>query len=58
MDVHIISTEHLYHKELYPTEADQIWNIAKHDLLVLEYYSSFEDFKQKISEYFRTKSWS
>jgi transposase len=32
-----------------------VWNIAKHDLLVLEYYSSFEDFKQKISIYFRTK---
>jgi hypothetical protein len=32
-----------------------VWNIAKHDLLVLEYYSSFEDFRQGISEYFRTK---
>jgi transposase len=32
-----------------------VWNIAKHDLLVLEYYSSFEDFRQRISEYFRTK---
>jgi transposase len=31
-----------------------VWNIAKHDLLVLEYYSSFEDFRQRISEYFRT----
>jgi transposase len=34
---------------------EEIWNIAKHDLLVLEYYSSFEDFRQRISEYFRTK---
>jgi AICAR transformylase/IMP cyclohydrolase PurH len=55
MDVRIISTEHIYHKELNPTEADQIWNIAKRELLALKYYPSFEDFKQKISEYFRTK---
>jgi transposase len=34
---------------------EEMWNIAKHDLLVLEYYSSFEDFRQKISNYFRTK---
>jgi hypothetical protein len=26
MDVRIISTEHIYHKELNPTEADQFWN--------------------------------
>jgi transposase len=31
-----------------------VWNIAKHDLLVLKYYSSFEDFKEKVSRYFRT----
>jgi transposase len=34
---------------------EQVWNIAKQDLLVLEHYSSFEDFRQRISEYFRTK---
>lgn len=34
---------------------EEVWNIAKHDLLVLEYYSSFEDFREKISRYFRTK---
>ncbi len=34
---------------------EEIWNIAKNDLLVLQYYSSFTDFKNKISTYFRTK---
>jgi len=34
---------------------EQVWNIAKRELLVLQHYSSFEDFKQKISIYFRTK---
>ncbi|WP_458719154.1 transposase [Candidatus Nitrosocosmicus sp. R] len=34
---------------------EEVWNIAKHDLLLLKYYPSFEDFKQKISCYFRTK---
>jgi DDE superfamily endonuclease len=34
---------------------EEVWNIAKHDLLVLKYYSSFEDFKQRICCYFRTK---
>ena len=34
---------------------EEVWNIAKHDLLVLKQYSSFEDFKKKISCYFRTK---
>ena len=34
---------------------EEIWNIAKRELLVLEYYSSFEDFREKISCYFRTK---
>jgi hypothetical protein len=33
----------------------EIWNIAKRDLLVLQYYQSFTDFKNKISGYFRTK---
>ena len=34
---------------------EEVWNIAKRDLLVLKYYPSFEDFKEKISGYFRTK---
>ncbi|HEY6535062.1 MAG TPA: hypothetical protein VIY08_04565, partial [Candidatus Nitrosocosmicus sp.] len=34
---------------------EQIWNIAKQDLLVLKYYSSFTYLKNKISRYFRTK---
>ena len=34
---------------------EEIWNIAKNDLLVLQHYSSFTDFIIKISTYFRTK---
>jgi transposase len=34
---------------------EQVWHIAKNDLLVLQYYSSFTDFRNKISRYFRTK---
>ena len=34
---------------------EEIWNIAKRDLLVLQYYQSFADLKNKISRYFRTK---
>ena len=34
---------------------EEVWNIAKRDLLVLKYYPSFGDFKEKISTYFRTK---
>jgi hypothetical protein len=34
---------------------EEVWNMAKQDLLVLEYYSSFEDFKEKVSLYFRTR---
>ena len=34
---------------------EEVWNIAKRDLLVLKYYSSFADLKNKISAYFRTK---
>jgi len=34
---------------------EEVWNIAKNDLLVLQYYSSFADFKNKLSIYFRTK---
>jgi transposase-like protein len=33
----------------------EVWNIARRDLLVLQYYSSFADLKNKISAYFRTK---
>ncbi|MER5174298.1 MAG: transposase [Candidatus Nitrosocosmicus sp.] len=34
---------------------EEVWNIAKRDLFVLQYYPSFEDFKNKIAIYFRTK---
>ena len=34
---------------------EEVWNIAKRDLLVLKYYPSFSDFKDKMSRYFRTK---
>jgi transposase len=34
---------------------EKVWSIAKRDLLVLKYYSSFGDLKNKISKYFRTK---
>ena len=34
---------------------EKVWSIAKRDLLVLKYYSSFADLKNKISAYFRTK---
>ncbi len=34
---------------------EEVWNIAKRDLFVLKYYSSFADLKNKISSYFRTK---
>ena len=34
---------------------EEVWNIAKRDLLVLKYYPSFADLKRRISCYFRTK---
>jgi transposase len=34
---------------------EEVWNIAKRDLLVLQYYQSFADFKEKICKYLRTK---
>jgi transposase len=34
---------------------EEVWNIAKRELLVLKHYPSFDDFRQKISLYFRTK---
>ena len=34
---------------------EEVWNIAKRDLLVLSYYQSFTDLKKKITSYFRTK---
>jgi len=34
---------------------EECWNISKDDLLVLRYYSSFPDFKERIVEYLRTK---
>ena len=37
---------------------EEIWNIAKRDMLVLKYYPTFSDFKKNISRYFRTKRFS
>ena len=37
---------------------EEVWNIAKRDLLVLKQYSSFDVFKKRISCYFRTKRFS
>jgi hypothetical protein len=34
---------------------EEVWHIAQNDLLVLQHYSSFTDFKKKIASYFRTK---
>ena len=34
---------------------EEIWNIAKRDLLVLQYYQSFADLSNRITRYFRTK---
>jgi transposase len=32
-----------------------VWNMAKRDLLVLNYHPSFSDLKNRISGYFRTR---
>jgi len=34
---------------------EEAWNIAQHELLALEFYPSFEGFREKVSRYFRTK---
>ncbi|MDX1373229.1 MAG: transposase [Nitrososphaeraceae archaeon] len=34
---------------------EEIWHITKNDLVVVQYYPSFTDFKNKLSQYFRTK---
>ena len=34
---------------------EQVWHIAKSDLLVLQFYSSFTDFTNKLCKYFRTE---
>ncbi len=34
---------------------EEIWNMAKRNILVLKYYTSFADWKNKTSTYFRTK---
>ena len=34
---------------------EEVWNIAKRDMLVLKCYRTFSDFKKSISCYFRTK---
>ena len=37
---------------------EECWNISKNDLLVTRYYQSFIQFRNKITEYFRTKRFS
>ena len=37
---------------------EEVWNMAKRDLLVPKHYPSFSDFKNRISGYFRTKRFS
>jgi len=37
---------------------EEVWNIAKRELLILGYYSSFEGFIQRITQYFRTRRFS
>ena len=34
---------------------NEVWNMAKRELLVLKYYASFTGLKIKLSTYFRTK---
>ncbi len=34
---------------------EEVWNIAKRDLFVLQYYTPFTDLKNRISIYFRTE---
>ena len=34
---------------------EEVWNMARRDLLVMKYYPSFADLKNEISLYFRTK---
>ena len=34
---------------------EEVWNMAKNDLLVLSYYPSFADFKNRISRIFQDK---
>ena len=34
---------------------EEVWNIAKRDLLILKYYSSFADFKEQDIEIFQNK---
>ena len=34
---------------------EECWNISKDQLLVLSYYSSFKEFRERIGEYLRTK---
>jgi len=34
---------------------EEYWNISKYDLLVSKYYQSFAQFRNNITEYFRTR---
>ena len=38
----------------YLNAVEQCWNMAKHALLVSEYYGNFDTFKRAVSKYFRT----
>ncbi len=62
---HVFAIKLSYATKHLPTTAspefmvmEKIWNIAKRDLLVLKYYSSFSDLKDRISAYFRTKNFN
>jgi hypothetical protein len=37
---------------------EECWNISKNDLLVTRYYQSFTQFRNKVTEYFRTRRFS
>ena len=43
------------HRLSFMVMMEEIWNIAKRDILVLQSYTSSADFKSKISRYFRRK---
>ena len=38
----------------YLSVVEEYWHMAKHDLLVSEYYRTFDDMRDVISTYFRT----
>jgi hypothetical protein len=51
-------SQYIFHNSIsseFMVMEEEVWNIAKRDLFVLKYNTSFADFKEKISAYFRTK---